>query len=391
MHGISSGGRIGRPWAASVLGVLGVIAMTLVGFVVGGTPAFAARQVVASAIGLGKLPGLQESIAVGVNAAGVVVGNSFNYEASGAQATLWRPTPAGGYDVVDLGALIPGEDSFANAIAANGVVAGSRESSAHSQAVIWKPDGRGGYTVQDLEGLPISGGVSNANAIAPDGVVVGSVGDGATYTHAAAWFPRDGAAGYELVDLGTLPNPWAPVSYASGVNAVGLIVGSAYDSSYGIQAMIWRRAERGGFSMQTLPRFSDGPNGYSGASGVNASGVIVGSSAGHNVVWRPAGQGTYRVTDIATPAGSSGGGVTAISPTGVIVGRWDQSGGAIERAASWRPDGHGGYAFIDVGTLRPDDVLAFATAVSATGLVVGYSGANPWEVRGEATLWRLSQ
>lgn len=359
-------------WRISRLGVCGVVVALLVWLASGSIPVGAAG-VPATVVDLGNLPGTLWSTVYGVNPAGAVVGRS------GDEAALWSPAPGGGYVGTELG---PGS---ASAIAPDGTVVGWTWDQAG--AVLWRPNGRGGYDVEDLPVGTLSG---RADAISPNGLIAGSVGDNATFVHAAVWIPRVGGD-RTLVDLGTLPSASIPDSWGQGVNAAGVVVGQSYDATGQAAAAIWQPTGGGRYQVQELAGLPGST--YGNALGIGPTGVVVGFAADPSftleaVIWRPTGQGAYQVTDIGALSGGSYSAALGISPTGVVAGYWGVPNEGT-RAAVWRPDGRGGYAFTDLGTL-PGGALAGASAISATGLAAGWSGIPSDGSESHATLWRLT-
>jgi hypothetical protein len=112
------------------------------------------------------------------------------------------------------------------------------------------------------------------------------------------------------------------------------------------------------------------------ASGINAAGVIVGSSGvnagGHAIVWRPAGAGSWLDAEaLPQPAGSWNYMVTtAINDQGQIAGYGRRSDG-VDQALRWNPDGAGGYA-VELIPLIPNAArMNGASIANGTGHITG--------------------
>ena len=136
-------------------------------------------------------------------------------------------------------------------------------------------------------------------------------------------------------DIGTLGGSGA---IARGVNALGMIVGSSANSSGYGQAFVWTETD----GMSALPSLA----GYNTGSGyaVNDAEIIVGGSGSTSVRWVPAGSGTWTVQDLGG-LGGTWGSAFAINESGTIAGysadaagtsrpfRWTQTGGMVALSA----------------------------------------------------------
>jgi probable HAF family extracellular repeat protein len=165
---------------------------------------------------LGTLGGLY-SYAEGINNSDVVVGYS----------TISTNGPYHAFEYVngqmkDLGALVPGGQSYADAINSAGYIAGSAYTAQNTvgypeHAVLIDPSG----TFHDLGALG-TGQLSEGLAINSSNEVVG------VSTLTATDFTTEHAFAYvngQMVDLGTLGGTY---SVANGVNDSGVVVGASY-------------------------------------------------------------------------------------------------------------------------------------------------------------------
>ena len=236
---------------------------------------------------LGTLFGDPFSVGTGVNDSGEVVGYSANAQ-NVSHAFAWTaktgmialPTPAG-------------TTSFANAINAAGVIAGSWG----DEAVLWTPTGKvyhlgtseavginshnevtgtswgqtsTGFVWTERKGMQVLPnlvyrGESNASAINDLGVVVGWSLTSTRSTHAVLWTPS-GA----IRDVGSLGGTFGA---ATGINNLNQVVGSSTTSYDQMRAFIWLP----GHLIQDLNNLI--PQGgwlLQGASAINDAGEITG-------------------------------------------------------------------------------------------------------------------
>lgn len=247
---------------------------------------------------LGTLPGFPSALANGINQAGTIVGFAFTNDFLNSRAFIWH-SDAGMQALADLG----GNASLAAAINADGTAVGwAFDTGDVLHAVKWDPSG-------SLTDLNPSGAISEALGINDAGDVVGWV------------FPADGSAsqahlwmhdGTEI-DLGTLGGP---SSQAFGVNNSLAIVGvSDRQSPLPPVAFIWRPAtgmrrlgmgansqafaindlgrsvglrviNQGVLGLtgfhgmpEVLPDLAPNKPPFSGPTGINSCGTIVGSSS----------------------------------------------------------------------------------------------------------------
>src|SRR5207249_4345433 len=160
---------------------------------------------------------------------------------------------------IDLGTLLGGSTSFAYAVNDSGQVVGFSETAAGGafHAFLWTAAG-GAVDLGTLGGRG-----SEAHGVNASGQVVGfseTVAGGAY--HAFSWTVKGG-----MIDLGTLGGSF---SVAEAVNDSGEVVGCADAADGSVHAFSWTAAG-GMVDLGTLGNASE-------ASGVNASGQVVGSS-----------------------------------------------------------------------------------------------------------------
>jgi uncharacterized membrane protein len=360
--------RLRRLWPGALVLATAAFAAT------GGTPVAATSRV---SVELGSLPGYTGSHARGVNAAGVVVGDSVASH-DRRHATLWRPASDRGYTAIDLGAL-PGRDlSSAKGISDTGVVVGGSSSAPDllSHAVVWTPDAHGVYAIADLTPDAGSSTFSEADSINSAGAVAGAVDDSfETPARAVVWVPR-GHDARTMVDLGAQPNGASVVSWALAVSPAGVVVGSRDN-----RAALWRRGRDGTYAAIDLTGLpgSDGNE----ARGISpGGGIVVGECSGPGAfgeraaVWEPAGSNTYVATDLGTLPGGSRSEASAVGRAGDVVGSSDL------HATMWRRAGRGRYRPVDLGAF-PNG--GHASAISRTGFVAGDSGTG---LSDHALVWR---
>lgn len=263
----------------------------------------------------------------------------------------------------------------------------------------------GGYRTINLGALP-GGDWSNASAVNGSGVVVGvSNGDGHTNSPVATVWRPDGRGGYQAIDLTPDLAPYF-FSEASAINDAGLIVGRV--NVYGsIHATLWRPTTGGPTSgARTLGpspvtyqeiRLPELPgDGYSGAFGISAGGIVVGSSSGsgdHPTEWLPNGD-TYTAVDLDGKTHPYGDEAEAINPEGVVAGHVGVLAPLlnppyISHAAIWTPTPGDGTTLTYLDTL-PGDGWSDALGIDPAGQVVGYSNGTGtgW---GVPVMWRPTE
>ncbi len=247
---------------------------------------------------LGTLPGFSSALANGINQAGTIVGFAFGGNFVVSQAFIWR-ADTGMQPLRGLG----GDASLAQAINADGVAVGWAYDAAELlHAVRWNADG----TLTDLNPPD---GISEALGINDAGDVVGWVfPNGGSASHAYLW-RHDGVE----IDLQTLGGPG---SQAFAVNNALAIVGVSdqapprppaafiWKANTGMRPLRLDRNSQGlaisdlgrsvglrvvdagvvgltrrGAVVEMLPDLAPEKGPFSGPTGVNRCGTIVGSSA----------------------------------------------------------------------------------------------------------------
>jgi probable HAF family extracellular repeat protein len=224
------------------------------------------------------------------------------------------------------------------------------------------------YTQTPLVGL--GGPITIVTGVNSAGVVVGYSTNGHYVVHGALW--KSGTA----TDIGTLGGT---LSYATAVNATGQVVGYADTAADALtEATQWNGGRAKGLGNL------GGSLSY--ANAVNDSGQTVGSSTltdelqhySHATLWVGGA-----ATDLGTIGGISGtergSSATGINASGTIVGFSDTPSSRAQHAALWH-----GTIVTDLGTLGGDSSAAYG--ISAAGQVVGQSDLTG-NVALHATLW----
>ncbi|BDI29787.1 hypothetical protein CCAX7_18380 [Capsulimonas corticalis] len=168
--------------------------------------------------------------------------------------------------------------------------------------------------------------------------------------------------------LPTLAGPSVTGSELESANAVsssGWVVGRSVTSNGSLHAYLWTSAN----GIQDLGVFPQGRS--SSASGINASGAVVGSAdiygLDHAFLWI-SGNG---LQDLGTFGGQSSY-AAAINATNQVVGVADTSN-QYQHAFLWS-SAHG---LQDLG-VEPGDYVSSASAINDSGAVVGSSGSGQW-------------
>lgn len=327
--------------------------------------------------------GIDASRALGVNAAGVAVGNSRT--ANGFQRAAKWVNGVGS----DLGTLVgtPESNSLANAINASGVIVGSSDTvDFRTHAVKWT-----GTTITDLGSVGTD--TSVANAVNASGAAAGNL--------VRSFSPRPARfAGGVVTDIG-IPTGFERGT-ATGINDAGLIVGSLQHQSGEAQG-IQRGYIYDGTSIIDLSTLIAG-SGWTltTAAAINNNGQIAGSG-----VSTATGMGADRRThalvltpSCATPAfrsiATTTNGTTVAKPAGVQAGdfllaalEYDASSLVITPPAGWTlvrdqlaaagtPDAWHALVYSHVATASEPASYTFASpaGVYVDVQVAAYTGAT---------------
>jgi len=288
---------------------------------------------------LGGLAEGEDSIALGINDSGQVVG--YSNVNNIAHAFIW--TEATG--MVDIG-LFEGNLTSAVAINSRGVVLGGSFDGFHSSTFIWKGPRR-------FVPLPQSGAYNVAGEAINDSNRVAGVRYRAS-DEAFLWDPTKDT----LRSLGFLPG--GDASEARDINNLDHITGWATVGGGAQHVFLWTRS--GGMSDLGIPEGSS----QAFAEAINDEDEIVGEAdlgSSNLFYWSP-GTG-YKI--LQTLGG--GGYALDINGTGVIVGSCTVPNTSLLHAVLW-PDRLS--APQDLGTL-PGGTTAFAFGINNLGQVVGQS------------------
>ena len=195
---------------------------------------------------------------------------------------------------------------------------------------------------------------TQASAINDHGVAVGASGDSAlSWQHAVRW-----DLGGVATDLGVLGDDW--LSSASGINASGVVVGSSTTANWITRPVRW--------SADGTISEMDRPVGYTTAypEAINEAGLAAGygGGSGRSRALKWAADGTVVELE-PLPGGYTVSMAEGIGHDGTVVGN-SQGGGLRIRATRWNPDG----TVTDLGQL-PGGYGSRAIAVNRHGVVVG--------------------
>jgi probable HAF family extracellular repeat protein len=252
---------------------------------------------------------------------------------------------------------------------------------------------RPSYALAVSNGLVVGYGIAGngeANAVSSRGAKLTDIGAGLEGTLAVAVNAAGVAAGQVFlpgqtqqraiefsggreIDLGVLPGDASSV--ANGINASGVVVGTSTPATskvYVSQAFVYAHGVLHGIApLRSLPGFLGAT-----ANGVNDSGVVVGS-VGQKVFIGATSSYVFdgtTVTLFATNHGNGNSVATAVNASGVVVGY--HSAYSFSVNAPLHAYRYAGGTLTDLGTLYPSSFASsVALAINTRGVVVGYSQA----------------
>lgn len=318
---------------------------------------------------LGVLGGL-DSLAWTLNGSGQVIGHADTSPGSknhGFHAFLWTPAVPNGTSGVmtDLGTLPGDGNSTAHGINAAGLIAGESDAADFSSSRAYVDDG----TMYDLGGF--GGSFSSSNGINASGEITGysQLPDG--YDHAFLWVPgKPGGVKGKMYNLGTLPGQ--PSSVGEAINDTGTIAGETLDTNFISHAMIWQPGTVNGTSgvMTALPE----PPGTqsSGALGINDGGQVVGQLQTADGQLHAYVYDGGVMTDLGTLPGGSFSAAYSINASGLAVGYAETAVRGNDHAVAFT-----GGRVIDLNSFLPGSaksagvVLTTAYGVNDAGQIVG--------------------
>jgi probable HAF family extracellular repeat protein len=297
---------------------------------------------------------------------------------------LWKPSSTNGTQssMIDLGNL-GGWDNSANGINGLGqVVGGPSDSSGAPHAFLWNPTTANGTTGSLIDLGTLGGTNSGAGGINRSGQIVGGSDTSSGASHAFLWTPTTpNATSGAMADLGTVSGTTS--SGASGINDTGQIVGSSSGGSSSIASAAFLYSGGRMIDLGHLGGSSVQEN--SGASGLNNLGQVVGGSstgsATHAFLWIPTtANGTSgTMIDLGSLSlfGASGNSTAyGINSAGQVVGESYSVTTGPPHAFVWTPSTANGASgtLIDLNTLIGSStiVLENATGINDQGQIVGY-------------------
>jgi probable HAF family extracellular repeat protein len=292
---------------------------------------------------LPTIPGYTSPTGVGMNNAGVVVGNVED-AAGNSQAVVWSNGKPG----LLARSTFPGFTSSAAAINNKGSIIGNMRD---SESGVFETD-PGAEQFLDL-GISV-GAISDTNVIV--GVDAG---------HPVIWDGVDLSQRYNG-GLPTLPNAQSEFSLGTGVNAAGVIVGIEFDDlpdgSQNPVAVRWQPDPANHFPGATVVPLGGLGGISSSASAVNTNGWVVGwatlgNKLAHAVLWEP----TSRAFDLGTLGGKQSS-ANAINAEGDIAGEAQTTWGDYH-AVLWT---HKHFTPIDLNTEISPSLAKQITLTSAS-------------------------
>jgi len=247
---------------------------------------------------LGVLPGKDASLARDVNDSGQIVGTCYNISGGSSRAFRWQNGV-----MTDLGLLPGGSSSEAYAINAAGKIVGdSGNPPGGLVAFLWQSG-----TMTSLGNLP-GGVMSKAYAINASDQIVGLSHIGAIGSDTAHAFLYQGGT---MTDLGRLPGDFC-CAVAWAINTSGQIAGTSFGAD-----------DTRGFLYQNgaMTDLGDPPASGFWACGIGKNGTIVGYSGHRAYLW----DATNGLQDLTGLLNSTGSGwvlqsANAINDSGKIVG-----------------------------------------------------------------------
>jgi len=292
-----------------------------------------------------------------------------------------------GASLQDLGVLPGGYNSFAQAVSANGLIAGMSENGLTDpllnipavNAVLWK-EGQI-FNLGTLEG----GYESLANGVNSRGLVVGeslnTVPDPFLGLQVRAFLWQKEA----MQDLGTLGTGTDAVAYF--VNEPGQIAGASFtnttiNSATGVPTedpFLWVNGTM--YDLGTLGGTLGFPNAINNGGQVIGQSNLAGDSTNHPFLWDK--RGNPPLADLGTLGGDNGY-ASRINDAGAVVGTADLPGSQTHHAFLWQK----GVGMTDLGTVGSDPCSG-SLGINSRGQVVGFS--STCAVNAHAFLWEDGQ
>ena len=204
---------------------------------------------------------------------------------------------------------------------------------------------------------------------------------------AALWTPNTSGGGYTRTDIGS-QLPGSIVGTAWAINDGGQVVGNFRTLEGGVlvwKCFLWTPGVPNGTVGAVSVPASDFGGGFCTANDINSAGTIAGASnllsgGSHAFVW----SGSGALTDL-TPGGEASYG-SAINDGGQVAG-WRVTSptiGGVLNAAVWTP-GPSGWSVADLGTFGRDESMAMD--INDAGFVIAFARINATAVD-EAFFWQ---